>query len=132
MQIYNITTLGIDNFRITLMAKALKEVGFDADKGGANNILLTKRVTQMRYAPVITSTFATQAVMCGENPLMNWYTNNTCAMTDKDGNMVYQKKEEKSRKTDGFMAFVSAVCASENLEDCGVEQGDDSFRVYSY
>lgn len=133
---YNITTLGIDSFRFTLLAKALKDAGFDTDKGGMNNILLTKRVTQMRYAPVINSAFATQSVLWGENPLMNWYTNNTFVLTDRDGNMVYQKKEEKSRKTDGFMAFVSAVCASEDLEDCGETENYDSFfdnfKVYSY
>ncbi len=128
---YNITTLGIDNFRYTLLAKALREAGFDTDKGGANNILLTKRVTQMRYVPVITSAFNNQAVLWGENPLMNWYTNNTCIITES-GNQYYGKKEEKSRKTDGFSAFVSAVCASENLEDCGETQSLDDFKVYTY
>ena len=130
-QKYNITTLGLDNFRFTLLAKALKEAGFDTDKGGANNILLTKRVTQMRYVPVITSAFNNHNVVWGKNSLMNWYTNNTCIMDEK-GNQYYGKKEEKSRKTDGFMAFVSAVCASENLEDCGEVQSFDDFKVYSY
>lgn len=128
---YNITTLGIDNFRYTLLAKALREAGFDTDKGGANNILLTRRVTQMRYVPVITSEFNNQNVNWGENPLMNWYTNNACIITES-GNQYYGKKEEKSRKTDGFLAFVSAVCASENLEDCGEESNLDDFKVYSY
>lgn len=130
-QKYNITNLGIDNFRYTLLTKALKEVGFDTDKGGANNIMLMKRVTEMRYVPVITSLFNNQAVIWGENPLMNWYTQNTCIVTE-NGNQYYGKKEEKSRKTDGFKAFEIAVCSSENLEDCGVEQSFDNFKVYSY
>ena len=129
---YNITTLGIDSFRFTLLAKALKEAGFDTDKGGANNILLTKRVTVMRYAPVIVSAFNNQNVVWGGNPLMNWYTNNACISTDKDGNMLFQKKEAKSRKTDGFMALVSAVCASENLTDSGENQSYDDFKVYTF
>jgi phage terminase large subunit-like protein len=130
-QTYNITKLGIDNFRMTWLIRALKEAGFDTDKGGANNILLTKRVTQMRYVPVITSAFNDHNVIWGNNPLMNWYTYNACIITEK-GNQYYGKKEEKSRKTDGFMAFVSAVCASEDLEDCGEEQSLDDFKVYTY
>ena len=130
-QIYNITALGLDNFRFTLLTKALKEAGFDTDKGGENNILLMKRVTEMRYLPVITSAFNNQAVLWGDNPMMNWYTNNTCIVTES-GNQYYGKKEEKSRKTDGFKAFEIAVCASENLADCGEEQSLDDFQVYSY
>lgn len=131
-QIYNITQIGIDNFRFTLMTKALNNVGFDTAKGGANNILLMKRVTEMRYAPVIISAFDRQLVQWGNNPLMNWYTYNACISKDKDGNMIFQKKEARSRKTDGFMAFVAAVCASENLQDCGEEIYDGSCEVYTY
>ena len=128
---YNIKSLAIDNFRYTLLTKALREAGFDTDKGGANNIMLTKRVTEMRYIPVITSIFNKQLVRWGENPLMNWYTNNACIKSE-GGNQYYGKKEEKSRKTDGFKAFVAAVCASENLEDCGEEESLDDFKVYTY
>jgi len=46
-KIYNITTLGMDNYRYTLLAKALREVGFDTDKGGANNIKLIRPSDQM-------------------------------------------------------------------------------------
>ena len=130
-QRYNVTTLGIDNFRYTLVARALREAGFDTDKDGANNIRLTKRVTQMRYIPVITSAFNNHLIIWGDNPLMNWYTNNTCVIED-GGNQYYGKKEAKSRKTDGFMAFVSAVCSSEDLEDCGEESSIEDFKVYSY
>lgn len=131
-QKYQITSLGLDNFRYTLLIKALKEVGFDCDKGGANNIRLMKRVTEMRYVPVITSAFNNHHVIWGDNPLMNWYTNNTCLISDGD-NQYYGKKEEKSRKTDGFKAFEIAVCASEGLRDCGEEEYTAAdFGVYSY
>jgi hypothetical protein len=52
-------------------------------------------------------------------------------MTEK-GNQYFGKKEEKSRKTDGFKALVAAICASEDLEDCGEESSLDEFRVYTY
>lgn len=113
---YNITALGLDNFRITLLAKALKEHGFDTDKGGANNIRLTKRVTQNRYVPLITSLFNTGRIIWGDDPMMAWYTWNTCVETDR-GNQYYGKKDPERRKTDGFMALVSAICAADDLSD---------------
>jgi phage terminase large subunit-like protein len=131
-QKYQITSLGLDNFRYTLLIKALKEVGFDCDKGGTNNIRLMKRVTEMRYVPVVTSAFNNHHVIWGDNPLMNWYTNNTCIITEGD-NQYYGKKEEKSRKTDGFKAFEIAVCASDDLRDCGEEQYSAAdFGVHTY
>lgn len=130
---YQVTTIGMDSFRFTLLQAALKNHGFDTDKGGRNNVLLTKRVTVMRWAPVIESLFANQKIVWGENPLMNWYVWNTYVETDKDGNMHYQKKEAKSRKTDGFMALVSAICSSEKLRDCGAGANTyNAMQVYTY
>lgn len=128
---YHITLLGMDNFRYTLLTRALRETGFDTDKGGANNIMLTKRVTENRYVPVITSLFNTHRICWGDDPMMPWYTNNACVIT-KDGNQYYGKKEEKSRKTDGFTAMVAAICASADLPDSGEEASLDDFKVYSY
>lgn len=133
-EIYDISYIGMDGFRYTWIAKALKNCGFDTDRGGRNNILLTKRVTVMRWAPVITSIFLNQSIVWGENnELMNWYINNTYVTANDDGNMYYLKKEKKSRKTDGFMALVSAVCASESLQDCEDDSGEyEPTQVYSY
>ena len=130
-QTYNVTLLGLDNFRYTLLTRALREAGFDTDKGGANNIMLTKRVTENRYVPVITSLFNTQQVCWGDDPMMPWYTNNACVITEH-GNQYYGKKEEKARKTDGFKALVAAICASEGLEDSGETDSLESLRAYSY
>ena len=130
-QNYNITYLGIDNFRITLMAKALREAGFDTDRGGANNIRLCKRVTQNRYVPLITSLFNTGKINWGDDPMMSWYTNNACVETFKD-NQYYSKKDPERRKTDGFMAMVAAICASEDLIDCGEESSMDDFQVFAF
>jgi len=51
--------------------------------------------------------------------LMRWYVNNTCVKPEAHDNTSYGKIEGKSRKTDGFMAFVSAMCSSEDLPDSG-------------
>ena len=65
---------------------------------------------------------------------MRWYTNNTCLKTEAHDNYSFGKIERKSRKTDGFMAFVAAVCVSGELEDCGeeIDISDLEVGVYSY
>jgi phage terminase large subunit-like protein len=40
--------------------------------------------------------------------MMRWYTNNTKLEPAPNNNFKYGKIEPKSRKTDGFMAFVNA------------------------
>lgn len=128
---YNLTVLGMDNYRYTLLARALREVGFDTDKSGANNIKLTRPSDQMKFSPTINSLFVNHALAWGDNPLMRWYTNNACMVTSPAGNTTYGKIEPKSRKTDGWMAFVSAICASGDLEDSGDTVPFD-LGVYNY
>ena len=119
-KIYNITTLGMDNYRYTLLAKALREVGFDTDKGGANNIKLIRPSDQMLIAPTITSLFANKNIVWGDSPLMRWYTNNACIKVEAHDNISYSKIEPKSRKTDGWMAYVAAqIAAGTDLVDSG-------------
>ena len=124
----------MDNYRYTLLAKALREVGFDTDKKGNNNIRLVRPSNEMLISPVITSAFANHNIIFGDNPLMRWYTNNTCLITSQAGNMTYGKIEPKSRKTDGFKAFVAAMCGSNDLEDCSksFDINDFELGVYSY
>lgn len=130
-QHYCITYLGIDNFRYTLLTRALNEAGFDTDKGGANNIRLCKRVTENRYVPVITSLFNTHSIAWGDDPMMAWYTNNACIIEER-GNQYYGKKEEKSRKTDGFTAMVAAICASADLQDSGESADLTQFGIMTF
>jgi phage terminase large subunit-like protein len=108
---YNLTTLGMDTYRYTLLAKSLKAVGFDCDKDGANNIKLIRPSNQMLIYPIINSEFANHNVVWGDNPLMRWYINNACLKSEAHDNYSFGKIEPKSRKTDGFMAFVAAMCA---------------------
>ena len=114
---YNLTILGMDLYRYTLLARALREVGFDTDRKGVNNIKLIRPSDQMKISPTITSLFVNHNIVWGNNPLMRWYTNNACVITSSAGNITYGKIEEKSRKTDGFMAFVAAMCVSDNLPE---------------
>lgn len=118
-QKYNITVMGMDNYRYALLKRALQEVGFDTDKGGANNIKLIRPSDQMKVGPIVNSLFANHAIAWGDSPLMRWYTNNVCSTESKVGNITYGKIESKSRKTDGFMAFIAALCSSDELIDSG-------------
>jgi phage terminase large subunit-like protein len=62
---------------------------------------------------------------------MSWYTWNTSLETER-GNLYFGKKEAHSRKTDGFMALVSAICAADDLTDSAESNSYDDFCVYSY
>ena len=81
----------------------------------------------MKIVPVIDSLFNNHQIVWGDNPLMRWFTNNT-KLTDKTlGNYVYDKIEPKSRKTDGFMAFVHAMIAAQDL----LEDEDDNTLYFA-
>lgn len=130
-QEYNLTILGLDNYRYTLLSKALRAVGFETDKKGANNIKLVRPSDEMLIAPIITSSFVNHNIVWGDNPLMRWYTNNSCMIVSQAGNITYGKIEPKSRKTDGFKAFVAAMIAGKDLEDCE-DAVEIDFGVYTY
>ena len=131
---YNLTILGMDSYRYTLLAKALRDVGFDTDKKGINNIKLTRPSNQMLVYPIVNSLFTNHRVIYGDNPLMRWYTNNTCLHAENYDNYTFAKIEPKSRKTDGFMAFIAAMCTGfTELEDCGESKNNYyDIGVYTY
>ena len=105
---YNIIAGALDNYRYTLLKSPLLECGFECDRKGLNNLKLVRPSDKMLVAPLIASDFANHKIVWGDSALMRWYTNNTSATEDKNGNISYGKIEPKSRKTDGFMAFIAA------------------------
>ena len=113
---YNFVKLGVDNFRLALLSKSMKNIGIDVTNKEQVKIIRPSDI--MKIVPVIDSLFNNHQIVWGDNPLMRWFTNNT-KLTDKNlGNYVYDKIEPKSRKTDGFMAFVHAMIAAQDvLED---------------
>lgn len=113
---YNFIKLGVDNYRLSLLSKHLKNIGMDSrDK---ERVKIVRPSDVMKIVPVIDSLFNNQKIVWGDNPLMRWFTNNTKLTDSGKGNYVYDKIEPKSRKTDGFMAFVHAmIAAQEVLED---------------
>lgn len=112
-RIYNIKKMAIDNFRYALLSKAMNEIGFDAKN--KEQVKLVRPSDIAKIQPVIESTFVNQNIVWGDNPLMRWFTNNTKLVPWQNNTKVYGKIEPKSRKTDGFMAFVAAMTIEEEL-----------------
>ena len=113
-KIYNIKRIAIDNFRYSLLNFTFKEIGFDAFE--KRNIKLVRPSDIMKASPIINSVFVNQNLCWGNSPIMNWYTNNTKKIMS-NGNITYGKIEENFRKTDGFMALVSAFTIIEDIQN---------------
>lgn len=113
-RVYNIEKIAIDSYRYSLLSRALRDAGFDAaDK----QIKLVRPSDVMRVQQQISSMFIGNKIIWGDDPMMRWYTNNTKLEPAPNNNFKYGKIEGKSRKTDGFMAFVAAVTVEDELPD---------------
>ncbi len=125
---YNIPMLALDDFRFALMKKALAQVGFTYEN---KNIKLVRPSDKIKIEPVIDSAFRNHNIVYGDCPIMRWYTNNTKKVKSKKyGNYEYQKIEEKSRKTDGFFAFVAAMTLHELIPE--QQESGDVLPVFTF
>lgn len=122
-ELYGVTKIIGDTYRMDLVRPALEEAGFEVD------FIRRAKAIEAKIAPEIEMLFADHRLIFGDNPLMRWFTNNVYVKRDKFGNMSYEKKDERKRKTDGFMAFVHAFWqANELLVERKVE--DFAFEDY--
>lgn len=109
-----IKKVAIDSYRYTVLARELRDIGFDAkDK----TLKLVRPSDVMMVQPKINSLFATQSLAVGDDPLFRWMTNNAKLEPAPNNNYKYGKIEPKSRKTDGFMAFVAAMTIEEEIPE---------------
>lgn len=113
---YNILMIGIDNYRYTWLNKAFKKIGFDAFDKENKRIYLIRPSDVAKHAADINSVFLQHSVS-GWDRMMCWYTNNTKKVIDSKGNVSFEKIEPIARKTDGFMAWVSAMCCIDFLPE---------------
>ena len=112
--IYSIDKIAIDSYRYTTLSRALRDVGFDAAE---KKVKLTRPSDIMQVVEKIRSMFIGNKIIWGDDPMMRWYTNNAKLEPAPNNNFKYGKIEPKSRKTDGFMAFVNAVILEDELPD---------------
>lgn len=128
MQYYNILCIAVDGYRYALLAKALKEIGFDKEH---KNLYLVRPSDIMKIVPVIDSIFVNHFFYWDDNPLLRWATNNTKLIASgkkqgtDTGNFYYGKIEGKSRKTDPFMACVHSIIIEYLLDSIGNSETPD-------
>lgn len=114
-EIYGVSTIVADNFRLDLVKTALEAEGFTL------LYIRNPRAIHSLLAPRVETLFANGQIVFGDNPLMRWYTNNVYVHIKKDGNKEYLKKDEDLRKTDGFQAFIHALWQADNILEEEVE-----------
>lgn len=108
-QFYEFDTVIMDNYRESTLKPVLEKAGFTVE------VIRRSPGVQAKIGTMIESLFAKKLLVFGNPTMMNWYTNNVFVKRDKDGNMLFKKKEEVKRKTDGFMAFIHALYKSLDL-----------------
>lgn len=110
---YLVEAVAIDSFRFSIMSSALRDIGFEFKK---RNIKYVRPSDLMRASGVIGSAFSRRLITWGESKIMRWYTWNVKAVTDRRGNVNYEKIEPRSRKTDGFMALAAAFTIEDRVK----------------
>src|SRR5699024_1643018 len=104
-----VNTIVADTFRLDLVKTALEAEGFEL-------VYIRKpKAIHSLLAPRIETAFAKNQLIFGDNPLMRWATNNVLVVTKKDGNKEYHTKDELTRKTDPFQAFIHAMYKADDL-----------------
>lgn len=111
---YSIEKIAIDSYRFTVLSRALRDAGFDAND---KEVKLTRPSDIMQVVQKISSMFIGNKIIWGDDSLMRWFTRNTKLEPAPNNNFKYGKIEPKSRKTDGFMAFVNAVILEDELPE---------------
>ena len=112
--VYDIQKIAIDSYRYSLLSRELRDIGYDAKE---KKVKLVRPSDVMMIQPKVSSVFATGSLIVGDDPLWRWYTNNTKLEPAPNNNFKYGKIEPKSRKTDGFMAYVAAMTIEEEIPE---------------
>ena len=128
MKTYSIQMTCLDDYRFSLLKNALAKLGITYEN---KNIKLVRPSDKIKVEPIIDSGFRNHNIVYGNSSLMRWYTNNTKKVKSKKyGNYDYQKIEARSRKTDGFFAFVAAMTQAELIPD--QQQRSDILPLYKF
>lgn len=111
---YYIAKIAVDSYRFSLLSRALEGIGYYAKDG---DVKMVRPSDIMLVQTNIASLFARGLIVWGDDPLMRWFTNNTKLEPAANNNYKYGKIEPKSRKTDGFMAFVHSMTIEEEIPE---------------
>ena len=105
----------VDDYRYSIMRNAFRKRGLEPMKSGKGSVILYRPSDEMKTAPLIITDFTRRCLKVGDQPFFRWCTNNTKRVYDTKGNITFGKIEPKSRKTDGFKAYVAARIAHEQM-----------------
>lgn len=114
-QMYNVAKIAADSYRWSLISRALESIGYSAKN--KDEVKLVRPSDIMFVQGKIDSLFTRGNIAWGDDPLMRWFTNNTKLEPAPNNNFKYGKIEGKSRKTDGFMAFVHAMTIEDAIPE---------------
>ncbi|ARK23580.1 hypothetical protein SporoP37_01965 [Sporosarcina sp. P37] len=126
---HNIKMIVSDMYRINHLRETFESYGFKLDIARSG----TKTHTMLQ--PIVEELFAYENLVYGDDMMMRWYTNNTYVKYDGKGNITYEKIEPKTRKTDGFAAFLHALQFDAQLQESRTltkENITKAFRVRTY
>lgn len=123
---YSIKKIIGDNYRMEMLKPMLEAVGFEVE------VIRNPEAIHGLLAPRVEMYFAKGMFVWGDNPLMNWYTNNVLVTIKKDGNKVYGKKEPIRRKTDGFQALVCGLYRIEELSEINISDSLDILEALNF
>ena len=118
---YNIIAITMDKPKSNYFIEAFKNVGLTlrnaSNKTGEIVIVRSGEYTDTMVYGVLEDWFSNHKLIFGDSTLMRWYVNNTAVEPRKNGNKVFIKIEQQSRKNDGFMAFTHATSIQSELEE---------------
>lgn len=112
---YDVVKIAADSYRWSILSRALGQIGFDARD--REQVKLVRPSDIMFVQGKIDSLFNSGKIVWGDDPLMRWFTNNVKLVSAPNNNFKYDKIEGKSRKTDGFMAFVHAMTIEDAIPE---------------
>lgn len=121
MSKYNIVAIALDKVKANYFIEAFEKVGLTqrnaSNKTGEIVVVRSGEYTDTMVYGVMEDWFANRNLIFGDSTLMRWYVNNTGVEPRKNGNKVFVKVEEQSRKNDGFMAFAHASSIQSELKE---------------
>lgn len=118
---YNIIAIAMDKVKAKYFIEAFEKIGFtvrtNKNENGQIVIVRSGEYTDTMVYGILEDWYANHNIIYGDDSMMRWYTNNTAVEPKKNGNKVFIKIEQQSRKNDGFMALVHATSIQEQLKE---------------
>lgn len=120
-KIYDIVAIAMDKVKATYFIEAFEKLGFtlrtNKNEDGQIVIVRSGEYTDTMVYGILEDWFANNTIVYGNDSMMRWYTNNTAVEPKKNGNKVFIKIEQQSRKNDGFMALTHAASIQDKLKE---------------